>query len=548
MSQFFFKRFFILIFICIILFFLGNSSFPLTDPDEVFYAQTAKEMAQRQEWLTPYIFGQPQFEKPILTYWFIKASFTMFGETPFAARFFPALFATLGVLAVYALGLLGFINERRAFLSGIILATSAFYLGMGKTVFTDMIFTVFILYSLLSFYLAYTHPIHKRIGLLGFYLFAALAVLTKGPLGFLIPELIVVMFLLYRNEVNFLKSKWMLIGFLLGLIVTVPWFWYEISKYGQAFIQEFFFNSHWRRFLEAEHKVNDRWYFYLLTMLGGIFPWTIFFMASLIDLYKKLKYPVKSFEHFLLSWILIVFFVFQFAHSKLTSYILPMFPAMALLIANYLDEKIEEEARVVKKLNYLLIVFLTVSGFLIVLLFKSLEIYVPTIMPAYWLSGSLITLSGISLTFLIKDRIYEATLTLAFCLLPIFMTAFMVSPFLQPYISMQEASSYIPITNSKSKVLTSKLYARGIHYFTNQEVAVMGMGEEKSFFSPHPIPIYNTKEELVRFLKLQPQTYAVLKRADFEDLTKTVTEEFSIDILKKSAGNYILKIAPLKAS
>src|SRR5471030_2704705 len=177
---FFFKRISVLFLLCYALFLFGNNLISLTDPDEVFYSLTAHEMAAKNEWLTPLIFGQPQFEKPPLTYWLLETAFKAWGESPFTARFFPAVFASLGVLAVYFLGLMGFKDERKAFLSSLILSTGAFYAGMGKTVFTDMIFSVFILFSMTMFILAYTDRRRQGIGLIGFYLFCALSTLTKS--------------------------------------------------------------------------------------------------------------------------------------------------------------------------------------------------------------------------------------------------------------------------------------------------------------------------------------------------------------------------------
>jgi 4-amino-4-deoxy-L-arabinose transferase-like glycosyltransferase len=548
MNQSVLKRFVLLFFLCGALFLFGNNLFHLTDPDEVFYSLTTKEMIDHHEWLTPYIFNQPQFEKPILTYWFIKAAFTAFGQTPFAARFFPAIFASFGVLAIYSLGLLGFTNERKAFLSALILATSSLYLAMGKTVFTDMIFTVLILYSLLSFYFAYSYPLYKRAGLLAFYLFAALAVLAKGPLGFLIPQLVVVIFLIYRRELSFLKTPWLIVGVLLGLLVAGPWYWYEYARYGHNFIHEFFYNDHWRRLMEAEHRSNDRWYFYPLTMIMGIFPWSLFLLAAFGNLYKKLKYPVKPVEHFLLSWILVVFVIFQLAHSKLASYILPIFPALALLAANYLDEKIDEYPWIVKRLNYCLIGFLTLLAIGVVAAFKVYKSYIPTILPGYWLSAALISLGGISLTLLFKDKVYHATILLGFSMVPVFLAAFMITSFLEPHISMYDASCYIPsMTFEKTTILTTKPYARGVRFYTNQNVAILGIGEE-NYFSPHPIAILNTKEKVDSFLKSQKQTFAIIKKSGYEYLSKTFSGQFKISVLKISGRNYILKIAPLNAS
>src|SRR5689334_19321965 len=143
-SSFLLKRILILTALCGVFFFFGNNFLNLTDPDEVFYSLTAKEMLAKGDWLTPYIFNQPQFEKPIFTYWLLGSAFESWGITPFSARFFPALFAFFGVLGVYALGLLGFKNERKAFWSAVVMATGAFYVAMAKTVFTDMVFAVFI--------------------------------------------------------------------------------------------------------------------------------------------------------------------------------------------------------------------------------------------------------------------------------------------------------------------------------------------------------------------------------------------------------------------
>ena len=168
MHPFYLKRIFILFFLCYALFLSGNNLFSLSDPDEVFYSLTAKEMAAHHEWMTPVIFGQPQFEKPPLTYWLIEAAFKTWGESPFTARLFPALFATLGVMAVYFLGLMGFKDERKAFLSAVVLATSAFFAGMGKTVFTDMIFTVFILCAMTMFVWGFTDRRRQGVGFIGF--------------------------------------------------------------------------------------------------------------------------------------------------------------------------------------------------------------------------------------------------------------------------------------------------------------------------------------------------------------------------------------------
>ena len=152
----YFEQILVLIVLSYFFLMLGNSSLSLTNPDEVFYSQTAKEMIQQKTWMTPYLFGQPQFEKPILTYWLLRLAF-LFDISSFSARFFPALFGMFGVIGIYAFGLAVFKDSRRAMWSAIVLMSSSLYIGLARTVFTDLFFTIFIFFSLAAFYWGYLY-------------------------------------------------------------------------------------------------------------------------------------------------------------------------------------------------------------------------------------------------------------------------------------------------------------------------------------------------------------------------------------------------------
>lgn len=542
------QRISILFLICWVLFLFGNNLFSLTDPDEVFYSMTAKEMSAKNEWLTPYIFGQPQFEKPVLTFWLIEIAFKAWGETSFAARFFPALFATGGVMAVYFLGLMGFKDERKAFLSALLLATSAFFAGMGKTVFTDMIFTVFILYAFTFFMLGLTDRRRQEVGFIGFYVFCALATLTKGPLGWLIPQLSVVLFLLYQRQINFLRNWGVVAGVLLFLGLTLPWYFYMINHYGQAFIQEFFYNDHWRRLFVAEHKGNDHWFFYPVTMIAGVFPWSLFLAAALADLFKRLKSHVTVMDYFTLSWILTVFVIFQIAHSKLASYILPLFPALALMTGNFIGDCLSEIHQR-KKLQNLLcasFIMLALLGILVVAGQGVFRHYISSQSPVYFLSGCLIALSGIGLTLSFKEYIQPALYVLGLSLCPIFLTAFMIRSDLEGYVSSYEASEYIPQRSSGvMTVLTLKANARGIRYYTGQDIAVVNFGG-KPFFSPHPIPILDSKDKVIGVFEHQRVTFGVVGKSVYQSILKYCDNRFQVSLLKKIGYNYIVRVEPLK--
>ncbi|MCR4337061.1 MAG: glycosyltransferase family 39 protein, partial [Candidatus Omnitrophica bacterium] len=155
MNHFRNKNFWILMILGAVIYFGGNDIISLTNPDEVFYACTAKEMIEQKSWAVPYLFGQPQFEKPILTYLLIKIGFMLGGISAFTARFFPAVFALLGCLAVFFWTNSIFNDKKKAFFCSLILMTSGMYIGLAKTVFTDMIFSDFVTLSMIFFYEGY---------------------------------------------------------------------------------------------------------------------------------------------------------------------------------------------------------------------------------------------------------------------------------------------------------------------------------------------------------------------------------------------------------
>jgi 4-amino-4-deoxy-L-arabinose transferase-like glycosyltransferase len=544
MRPFILKRISILFLICCALFLLGNNLFSLTDPDEVFYSLTAKEMAAKNEWLTPFIFGQPQFEKPPLIYWLLEIAFKTFGESPFSARLFPAVFATLGVMAVYFLGLMGFKDERKAFLSALVLATCAFYAGMGKTVFTDMVFSVFILGALTMFMLGFTGRRRQGIGFIGFYIFCALATLTKSPIGLLIPQAAVILFLLYQRQINFLKNWWVPTGVLLYLVLALPWYVYIYDQYGRAFIQEFFYNDHWRRLLAAEHRGNDHWFFYPMTMVAGLFPWSLFLLAAWVDLFKRLKSSVTVIDYLCLSWILAVLMVFQMAHSKLASYILPLFPALALMTGNFLGNGLSHIQDRKKIQNLLCVSFslLAVLGMAVMIGHKFYRHYISSLFPMYFLSGSLIALWGIGITLALKDRFQTALYVLALSLCPVFLTAFMVRTDIEGYVSSYEASEYIPQRSlGVMTVLTSKANARGIRYYTGQDVAVVDFSG-KPFFSPHPVPILDTTDKVISLLEGQHLTLGVVRKSVYQAILQNSANHYHVALLRNIGYDYIIRV------
>lgn len=536
--------------LCYIFFIFGNSILSLTYPDEVFYTQTAVEMVQHKTWMTPYLFGQPQFEKPIFLYWLMRIAFIIFGVNSFSARFFPALFGTIGVIAIYLLCVIGFKDKRKAMLSSLILMSSGLYIGLSRTVFTDMIFSVFILLALLFFFWGYAREKWKGLSILLFFIFCACAVLSKGPLGLFIPIIVVFIFLALRKDFNFRFSGYAFWGFILFLLISLPWYILMIKKYGSAFTDEFFVNDHLRRLIEAEHFSADTWYFYPGSMIMGMFPWSLYVLISLGLLFKDAWKKTEPIYAFLISWIGVVFLIFQPAHSKLASYIFPMFPALAIVAGDFICDAVslkkhERALQLASLITLLIIVFFTVSLVVGVFAFHSYILkYLSSKIPIYLLILLFTLQAGFFYLKLRRREFFKCAYALMLFVPIIFSVIPLIAKDIEPQLSLKDTCDYL-LKNYKVEgtIAASKIFVRGIRYYSNKDVAIMNP-HGKNFFSPHPIPFLDTDKKVADFLRSQPVTYCVFKKkTSIEDIQRQ-GEEFNIEILKHIGNQYIVRVTP----
>lgn len=553
------KNVLILIILSYFFFFLGNGIFSLTSPDEVFYVQTAREMIDHNSWATPYLFDQPQFEKPVFLYWLLRIVFMLFGRTSFVARSIPALFAAIGILAVYALVVLGLKNREKAFISSLILMSSGIYIGLARTVFTDMVFSVLIVLSLLSFYWGYLRREYKALSMILFAISSGIAVLTKGPLGIIIPCLVIGLFLVLRKDLKYLFSKYLFWAMAVFLLVSLPWYILMFKKYGQSFTSEFFYNDHLRRFIEAEHYNNDTWYFYPLSMVLSMFPWILYVIAGLFYLAKKFTDNKEPFYDLLLLWIGVVFLVFQPAHSKLVSYVFPCFPALAIIAGDFIYEADIAVSRQKKAALFAAMataaVLMLIIAALIVFLFippKFINEYILGPQPLFMVSSLLLAVTSAFFILNIRNKIIKSSYALMLVIPAIFTGVPFVQKNIEPYLSSKEVCKYLldnHIVNNK--ILCSKPFVRGIRYYTDKQVAVMNT-YGKQFFSIHPVSFLDDDHKVLEFFREQEITYCVLKKSDVADIERIpgcvpdFGKEFDYKVLKKIGNEYILKITPKK--
>ena len=333
------RKYWLILFIAAaVLLFAGNGSLLVTDSVESNYALTAKEMVLSGDWLSPQIYGHYWYDKPIFFYWLTALAYKMFGFTEFASRFFPALFG-LGGLALVAWGGSRLNNERSGFCSALVLLSSVEFFLISKSVITDAVLFFFFSATLLFFYLGYRDG--KASYWYIMYGAAGFAVLTKGPIGVLLPGLIITLFLLWQRDWRVLKRMRLASGTLLCLAVAVPWYAAMYSLHGSDFINTFFGTHNFLRATVSEHPRDDVFYYYTLVNLLALFPWSGLVPWAAYKWQQAGRPKLTEQQRFLLLWALVVFVFFQCMATKYITYTYPLiFPASLLLgdmVASHTD-------------------------------------------------------------------------------------------------------------------------------------------------------------------------------------------------------------------
>jgi len=313
----------------------------LVRPDEGRYAEISREMVATGDWLTPRLNGFKYFEKPALQYWATAGAFSLFGINEWTARLWTALTGFAGVLLVYFTGIRLF--GRPAGLYAAAATASGFlYAFLGHFNTLDMGLTFFLTLALCAFLRAQTsaeaQPKQQRNWMLVAWAGAAFAVLSKGLIGALLPAGALFVYLAWQRDWHVLKRLHVLAGLALFLLITAPWF-IAVSLANPEFFRFFFIYEHFERFLTKAHgRYQPPWYF-VPVLLAGMAPWTLTLFPALARAFRHdPARPTGEFQpaRFLLAWSAFIFLFFSVSSSKLPSYVLPIMPALALLIGAYL--------------------------------------------------------------------------------------------------------------------------------------------------------------------------------------------------------------------
>ena len=316
---------------------IGNR--PFADPDEGRYVEIPREMVVTGDYVTPRLNGLKYFEKPPLIYWLQAATIKIVGIGEYSMRFWIAFFAVLGCLSVFFVGL-ACKSVTLGLLSAGILATNLLYYAHSRIIILDLAVSVLMSGVLWCFFLAFVRkrerPSKKLV--VSMYALAALACLTKGLIGIILPGFVGFLWICFTNNWKKVKDIISVPGIIVFLVIFLPWH-IAVCMRNADFFHFYFVVEHFLRYTTQLHSRYQPAWFFVPIIIAGMLPWTGF---SLVALKESAKNIIKKTDNdediFLLCWIFGIFGFFSFSNSKLVPYILPIVPPIAFLTAKMLTK------------------------------------------------------------------------------------------------------------------------------------------------------------------------------------------------------------------
>jgi 4-amino-4-deoxy-L-arabinose transferase-like glycosyltransferase len=326
---------------CGFLFFFGLAYFGLIGADEPRYAQVAREMLSRHDWITPTLGGIPWLEKPPLYYWQAMLAYGIFGVSDWAARLPSAVDATLMVIGVYI-----FLRRFRPgyHLDGALITASAGgVIGFARAASTDMPLAAMFTLSLLAWYAWHESGLKTLLALA--YAFLALAALAKGPVAPLLAAVIIAIFAAAKGEYRLIWRTLWIPGVLLFCVIALPWY-IAVQIRNPEFFRIFILEHNLARFgSNLYHHKEPFWYYVPVVLLGWV-PWTVFAIAAVTESVRvwwsegrEMLQSESALKVFLLIWLAVPVAFFSISQSKLPGYIVPALPAGTLLLAEYVRRR-----------------------------------------------------------------------------------------------------------------------------------------------------------------------------------------------------------------
>ena len=512
----------ILIGFCIILYFLNLGRWDLWNPDEPRYAQVAREMVNRGDWILMHYNGKIYPDKPPLFFWLIAfSSFLWQGFSSFSVRFIPALFGTLTVLLTFLLGK-DLYSSRAGFLSGLILATSFEFAYLSTRANIDTTLTFFTTASLFCFFRWYrrgqdeaaskveveaevrVRDKNRNWFIYGFYIGMALATLAKGPVGFILPLLVGLVYLLIQKDWKVIREMRLLQGMVLFAGIILSWYLPALFRGGEDYLNATLFKHTINRYSEGWAKPRPI-YYYLHNFPIDFLPWILFLPAAMAYGYSKEMIEKRKEFFFLILWFALILVFFSLSKGKRPVYLLPLYPAAALMVGKLWDDFISTPMDHFRHewVSFPLYGFMGLTLLAGAAMPWAVSMKFPSYLPHSLPIAFLMVGGSLAIFVLYRLKNHGAIL----CMIIGIMAAgyFYTSRVIFPLVNSYKSARFI------SEEISSRI-------LPNEKLSVYGrIGAAPYNYYTGIVPILdlNTTEELIHFLESPERVYCLIPFSDF---------------------------------
>jgi len=494
----------------------------LFEEDEGRYAEIPREMVATGDWLTPHLDGFKYFEKPAFQYWMTAAGYELFGENNATARLWPAVFGFSCALFVWYLGRRIF-NSDAGFYGFIITVSSLMFEILGHFLTLDMTVSAFIVIGIGAFAIAQNNR-QDHAGVRNWMMLAwaslAGAVLTKGLIGIVLPGGAVVVYSLWQRDRALWKHMHMGKGMLLLLALAAPWFW-AVSNANHDFASYFFIHEHLERYTSTVHKRAGSILYFVPVFIIGISPWLVSGLKAVLQPGFDWKpgrdegfNPVRFF------WVFIVltFVFFSAAQSKLTAYILPIMPVVALLAGLKLSKCSDTRG---DAWTLLVIAGLCLIAGIIIPRFAGESVSVESLQQYRWwiVPAALFLFTGATSLFRAGSKPGRNIAIAGFCALCAFQLLLLGSQDLQQSRSSADIARVIKANNLADVPVYSvnRDYPQSLPFYLNKTIQLTGYrGELSMGIDAEPDKWLATAEQFLQRWQAESQAVAVFDENSYQ--------------------------------
>jgi 4-amino-4-deoxy-L-arabinose transferase-like glycosyltransferase len=321
---------------------IGLGRQAITEADEAYYAEAAREMVDSGDWITPRFNFEDRWQKPALYYWLTAATYLATGPGEASARLWSAVSGAALVLLVWATAARSATFRLHAWLAGAITATSFGYFAMARSALPDLPLAFCITLTITSVCAAFDAERDRPGAGLRGWLVAGIGVglgcLMKGPVAIVVPALVVVPVWALERRTSPLRGSHVVAAAVLATTIALPWYLAMVARHGTAYLQSFLVGDNLERFTTTRFNETRPIWFYLPVIAGGLLPWSAYGIAALRDLVRRHWRPSRD-ELRLIVWAVVPTIFFIASVGQQPRYVLPVLPPLAILLAGAIGDR-----------------------------------------------------------------------------------------------------------------------------------------------------------------------------------------------------------------